>query len=82
MHFKQLLEKNTGDNDNLVWEEGGGEENNLCRPITKEEVVLALRKLKNRKAAGPDGIIGELSKYACRNELVLSFYVIFFQLLV
>ena len=31
----------------------------LDRPISKEEVLLAFRKMKNRKAAGPDGLLGE-----------------------
>ena len=48
------------------------------RPITKDEVKVALRKLKNRKAAGPDGIIGELIKNACIYEPILDFLVKFF----
>ena len=32
------------------------------RPISEEEVLLAFRKLKNKKAAGPDGILRETLK--------------------
>ena len=34
--------------------------------------------MKNQKAAGPDGIIGELLKYTCENDTILSFFVTFF----
>ena len=34
----------------------------LDRPISEEEVLLAIRRLKNRKAACPDGLSGELKK--------------------
>ena len=33
-------------------------------PISKDEVGKAVRKLKNNKASGEDGITGELIKYA------------------
>ena len=33
------------------------------RPITREEVLLAIQRLKNGKAAGPDDI-GEFFKHA------------------
>ena len=37
----------------------------ICNsPITEEEIKTHLRKLKNRKAAGADGIPGEFLKYA------------------
>ena len=32
------------------------------RPISKEEVLIAINKSKPRKAAGPDGVIGEMMK--------------------
>ena len=79
MHFKNLLEKNITEKDYFTsTEEEEEEENNLNRKISKEEVIFALSKLKNRKAAGPDGIIGELLKNACRSELILDFLVRFF----
>ena len=34
------------------------------RPISKEEVLIAINKSKPRKAVGPDGVIGEMMKYA------------------
>ena len=45
----------------------------LNRPNSKGEVLLALRKLKNEKAAGPDGIIGEMLKNS--GSYVLDFFV-------
>ncbi len=62
-HFKGVLEK---DRENV--EEELQYENDdtsfLDRPISKEEVLLAIRKMKNRKAAGPDGLLGEFFKFA------------------
>ena len=49
------------------------------RPITREEVLLAIQRLKNGKAAGPDGIIGEFFKHA--GHLAVDFLVKFFNVL-
>ena len=46
------------------------------RPVTREEVSLAIQRLKNGKAAGPDGITGELLKHA--GHLAVDFLVKFF----
>jgi hypothetical protein len=45
------------------------------RPISKEEVLLALRKLKFKKAAGPDGLVGEVFRYG--SDIVAPFFVRF-----
>ena len=47
--------------------------------ITKEEVVFAIKKLKTRKAAGPDLLIGEMYKHS--NDQVINFFVKFFNAL-
>ena len=53
----------------------------LSRPVSKEEVMLAFRKLKNKKAAGPDGIKGEMLKNSANHEffqlngLTLSYFL-------
>ncbi len=49
------------------------------RPVTREEVLLAIQRLKNGKAAGPDGIIGELLKHA--GHLAVDILVKFFNVL-
>ena len=42
----------------------------INEPITKDEVTIALTSLKNRKAPGPDGIIGEIFlQCRCCNKL-------------
>ena len=48
-------------------------------PISKEEVLLAFRKLQNKKAARPDRIIGEMLKNS--GNYVIHFYVTFFNAL-
>ena len=50
---------------------------NICDSyITEAEVALHLKKLKNNKAAGIDGITGEF--YKCvENELIVPFCAIF-----
>ena len=80
-HFKALLDKDTQSNDEITDQYCGEEDHYLNRPISKEEVQMALRKLKNGKAAGPDGIIGELIKHACKCNLVLDFLVKLFNFL-
>lgn len=39
-------------------------DNFFDRPISKEEVLRAMRRIKDNKAAGPDMIIGELIKHS------------------
>ena len=66
-HFKALLGKYIdNDSDHLVGGEDG--DDNVNRPISREEVLLALRKIKSRKAAGSDRIIGELLGNACNHN--------------
>jgi hypothetical protein len=62
-HFKRLLEQ---ENVQDGFEDDGEDVMNdknvdavFNRPISLEEVLLALRKLKCKKAAGPDGVVGE-----------------------
>ena len=45
----------------------------INEPVTKDEVTRALISLKNGKAPGPDGIIGEMFKNA--SDVVLDFFV-------
>jgi hypothetical protein len=73
-HFKALLDTDLPC-DNNDDEELDVENELMNRPISREEVVIALRKIKNRKAAGPDGIIGEFLKTSC--EKVVDFFVTF-----
>ena len=48
----------------------------LDAAITAEEVKAAIRHLKNGKAAGPDGIIGEILKAA--EKSIVPFLVKYF----
>ena len=70
-HFKQLLEQ-----DDFLFhpQYDDSDDTNLSfnRPISIEEVELAVRRLKLKKAAGPDGIISEILKYA--STLVVPFF--------
>jgi hypothetical protein len=80
VHFKRLLEKNELNvEDGADDVENVNEDNLLNQPISEEEVLLAMRKLKCRKAAGPDCVIGELLKYACPQ--IVPFFVKFFNVL-
>jgi hypothetical protein len=84
-HFKALLDKRIDDDDDMFSEDESNDMDDesvlndeiLNAPITKDEIVLALRKLKCKKAAGPDGVIGELLKYA--GSVVVDFLLIFFE---
>ena len=76
-HFKELLEK-----DCVVTEDDFEDDDTdryFNRPISREEILLAFRKIKNKKAAGPDGIVGELLKNAGGD--VIDFFIIFFNVL-
>jgi hypothetical protein len=79
LHFKGLLE-----HENCVVDSHTTNDNNinadandlsLNRPIGKDEVELAVRKLKLKKAAGPDGLISEIFKNA--QNLVVDFFHIY-----
>ena len=81
-HFKALLEKDEDEpvfNDRDDLDNDDDDELAFNRPISKEEVLLALRKLKSKKAAGPDGLPGEFLKYA--SDVLAPFFVKFFNAL-
>ena len=59
-HFKKQF---YDENAELI-ERFAGEARRLNRPITKEEVIKAVKKMANGKAAGKDNISVELLKYA------------------
>ena len=76
-YFKELLDQEdvlSGTADQLI--ELEDEDFEFNRPISTEEVVYAINKLKTGKAAGPDMIIGEMLKHAHSN--ILPFAVNFF----
>ena len=77
-HFQKVLEQNNQDHD---FDDFENCESDVYydRPITREEVLLAVQRLKNGKAAGPDGIIGELLKHA--GHLAMDLLVKFFNVL-
>ena len=77
-HFKNVLEKEIDEEEEADLDSDNGDDV-LDRPISREEVLLAIRKLKNNKAAGPDGIIGEMLKYA--GDPVVDFLVKLFNIL-
>ena len=82
-HFKRLLEKDNVQAGFVDENQDESDDENVDvvfnRPISIEEVLLALRKLKSKKAAGPDGVIGEMLKNAA--EFVAPFCVRFFNVL-
>ena len=51
----------------------------MNRPISREEIEFAFRKLKNRKAPGPDSILGEILKHS--KEKIIPFFVKLFNVL-
>ena len=79
-HFRTLLEKEVN-NDDITDSTIDDDDVNhtLNRPISEAEVLLALRKIKLRKAPGPDGIIGEIIRYS--GNQVVHFFVKFFNTL-
>jgi len=72
-HFKALLDKS---NEDIIQNDHDEDEmeNEMFfnRPISESEVMSALRKLKSGKAAGPDGLPGEMLKYA--GACILKFF--------
>ena len=78
-HFKNLLEEDVLDDVSNDDEYELYNELSFNRPISIEEVLLALRKLKLKKAEGPDGIGGEILKYAA--DFIAPFLVKIFNTL-
>ena len=78
-HFQKVLEQDNQDQDSDDDFENCVSDVYYDRPITREEVLLAIQRLKNGKAAGPGGIIGELFKHA--GHLAVDFLVKFFNVL-
>ena len=79
-HFRTVLETDDSVNheveDDILGDIVGdveGDMDLINEPITKDEVTRALISLKNGKAPGPDGIIGEIFKNA--SDVVLDFFV-------
>lgn len=68
-NFKRLLDTKV---DNPVVELIEDSDEALNRLITKEEIILAFKILKNKKAARPDRIISELLKHSCSS--VIEFF--------
>ena len=79
-HFKDVLEKHE---NNVTDDATNANENNdtidkeyidvLDRPISKTDVLKAMHKLKNNKASGPDGMIGEFFKFS--SEIISDYLV-------
>ena len=78
-HFQKVLEQDNYDEDSDDDFENCESDVYYDRPITREEVLLAIQRLKNGKAAGPDGITGELFKHA--GHLAVDVLVKFFNVL-
>ena len=78
-HFRKVLEQDNQDQDSDDDFENCVSDVCYNKPITRGEVLLASQRLKNSKAAGPDGIIGELFKHA--GHLAVDFLVKFFNVL-
>lgn len=79
-HFRMLLEKNiTVESVDDIGDDACDDDLVFNRPISAEEILLALRKLKPNKASGPDGIIGELLKHSY--DFILPFLIKFFNAL-
>ena len=65
--------------DSTIDDDTDDENHTLNRPISEAKVLLALRKIKLRKAPAPDGIIGEITGYS--GNQVVHFFVKFFDIL-
>lgn len=71
-HFKLLLDKESPNNN---FDFPFIEHDVLDRPFSREEVIFSLRKIKNGKTPGPDGILGEFLKAPC--DEIVDFFVSF-----
>ena len=78
-HFQKVLEQDSQNQDSDDDFENCESDVYYDRSITREEVLLAIQRLKNGKALCQDGIIGELFKHA--GLLAVDFFVKFFNVL-
>ena len=76
-HFKQLATDNNLVNSNTDLENTETDHSYILNdPITEQEVLKSIKKLKNNKAPGTDMIINEYIKTT--KNILLPFYVMFF----
>ena len=76
-HFSDVFSSNDSNNlEDIDVEEDEIVNDTLDGPITRNEIIKALNSLKNNKAAGPDGIIGEFYKHSGEN--LIPFLLKFF----
>ena len=71
-HYEKQFNRET-DEEIPKWK---GEPRPLEKQISRQEIVEAVKKLKNNKATGPDEIQGELYKYG-GDELVNMLQILF-----
>ena len=74
-HFQSLLDVKVEPSPDNAEEDDDGPRS-LNRHISREEVLLAIRKMKNGKSAGPDGLIAEFFKNS--GNSTVSFLVTLF----
>jgi hypothetical protein len=60
-HFEKLFNRSSNKNPSNILEADTNIEIN-CDPPTRDEIIRAIKKMKNCKAAGPDGILAEALK--------------------
>ena len=80
-HDGDDVSQENNENDSRADNDDDNDYFSLNRPISVEEIQLALRKLKTGKAAGPDGIISEFLKHACKSNAFIGFLVKFLNVL-
>ena len=80
-HFQKVLEQDNQDQDSDDDFENCQSGVYYDRSVTREEVLLAIQRLKNGKATGPDGIIGELFKHAghLAEDILVTFFNVLFE---
>jgi len=62
-HFQKLLNQETADQSARQWLRRRPTREDICEPITTDELEKAMRTTRNGKAHGRDGIAAEALKY-------------------
>jgi len=76
-HFQKLLnQEGTADQSACQWLRRRPTREDICEPITVNELEKAMRTTRNGKAPGQDGIAAEVLKYGCTRlkEKLLELY--------